>query len=248
MTSKAAGGARRSHSAVVFNDRMYVLGGHYDSGPNTYNDVWWSTDGVNWTAATYNAAWSARGGFGCVVFNNKMWVIGGYSFPNGYGLADVWSSSDGVTWTQATSYAAFGTRVGMGAMVFDNKMYVVAGWDGSSGGSNDLASVYYSTDGATWTQATNSIGSSGTVGAWGVHDNKMWVVCFTSYTDWTNSSSAVYSSSNGVNWTYGPAYPQSIGFQSGAEFRNNLYVMNGYGNWGNVYNNVYHLSSDVWNP
>ena len=90
-----------THASVVFNNKMWVLGGRDES--SNKNDVWSSSDGINWTQATANAPWTARQEYTSVVFNNKMWVLGGYdgSYKN-----DVWSSSDGVNWTQATANAS----------------------------------------------------------------------------------------------------------------------------------------------
>lgn len=244
VTTNAAFPNRRSHGAVVFNDKMYVLGG-YDNISTYYNDVWYSTDGSSWTQATSGAGWSARMGFGCVVFNNKIWVIGGY-YPSA-GKQDVWYSSDGASWTQATSSAAFGARATMAAMVFNNKMYVACGWNGSAGYYYD---VWYSTDGATWTQSASSVGYNGGPGAWGVHDNKMWLVCWVTGTpNWCYPYSIVtIYSSDGVSWYGGPNFPYYYNFQSSAVFKNNLYVMNGLGNGCSTYNIVYYLTSDIWNP
>ena len=42
-----------------------------------FNDVWYSTDGTNWTCATANAAWTPRYQPQAVVYDNKMWLLGG---------------------------------------------------------------------------------------------------------------------------------------------------------------------------
>ena len=53
----AAWSVRQKHSSVVFNDKIWVLGGYDD---NYKNDVYYSADGINWDPATTDAAWSAR--------------------------------------------------------------------------------------------------------------------------------------------------------------------------------------------
>ena len=40
-----------------FDGKIWVLGG---SAKSYKNDVWYSTDGINWSEATKNAAWSVR--------------------------------------------------------------------------------------------------------------------------------------------------------------------------------------------
>src|SRR5687768_15304510 len=63
-TEWAAFSGRRSHTGVVFNDKMWVIGGFEPGiGTNFYkNDVWSSPDGVNWTQETGAAAFPGRYG------------------------------------------------------------------------------------------------------------------------------------------------------------------------------------------
>ena len=99
---------REGHSALVFEDKMWILGGG-DSVEYVYrSDVWYSSDGITWTQATSSAPWGPKWGHSSVVFNNKMWILGGH---NGSAYeSDVWYSSDGITWTQATDSAPWGIR------------------------------------------------------------------------------------------------------------------------------------------
>jgi hypothetical protein len=62
------------HQSVVFDEKMWVIGGFADSNKN---DVWSSTDGISWTTATDEAAFSGRDDHQSVVFDEKIWVIGG---------------------------------------------------------------------------------------------------------------------------------------------------------------------------
>jgi hypothetical protein len=88
-TANAQWPARVIHSSVVFDNKMWVMGGGASGG--YLNDIWYSSDGVSWTQATGNADWSARGAHSSVVFDNKMWVIGGDDGSNV--LNDVWYST-----------------------------------------------------------------------------------------------------------------------------------------------------------
>lgn len=101
-TASAGFSKRYGHTSVVFDNKIWVIGGYCNTGP--LNDVWSSPNGVTWTQAITSAEFSARSSHTSVVFDNKMWVIGG--FGSGV-LKDVWSSSDGVEWTQATASAEF---------------------------------------------------------------------------------------------------------------------------------------------
>lgn len=191
---------RQSHSSVVFNSKMWVIGG-VGSYPNStlYNDVWCSTDGITWIQATANAGFLPRSGHSSVAYNNLMWVIGGSTrqttgnpFSN-----DVWYSSDGVTWTQATSNAAFSKRAGHSSVVFDNKMWVLGGNDNSGYMKGD---AWYSTDGVNWTEASSTAFSPRSGQTSVVFNNKMWVIggiLYDKITDYTDYSDVWYSTYGG---------------------------------------------------
>ena len=60
-TAHAGWSPRAYHQAVVHGGRIYVLGGgNYTPAYHARNDVWSSTDGVNWTQVTASAGWSPR--------------------------------------------------------------------------------------------------------------------------------------------------------------------------------------------
>ena len=129
---------RSGHQVVVYNGKMYLIGG-YD-GSVFKNDVWSSSDGLNWTEETASAGFTARDGHRVVVYNDKMYLIGGVS--NGSMQKDVWSSSDGKTWHQETD-AGFTARAGHQLALFDDRIYMSGGIDGTD---TYQADVYYSDD------------------------------------------------------------------------------------------------------
>ena len=132
-TASAGWSARDNHASVVFDNKIWVMGGRDGAGSSTnHNDVWSSTDGITWTQATASAGWSGRSFLKTLNYNNRMWVIGGYTGPSGSTLSDVWSSTDGITWTRATTTAASSLARGYGAVVYDNKMWIMGGDSRSS--------------------------------------------------------------------------------------------------------------------
>jgi dihydrofolate reductase len=193
---------RARHASVVFDNRMWVIGG--DFGSSRFNDVWSSTDGVTWTTATDAAAFSARSYHTAVAFDvaddnegEKMWVIGGTRGGN-----EVWSSTNGATWIEETkdSSAKFSARHSHTSVVFDDKMWVIGGNNGSS----RLNDVWKSTNGVTWTTATDSaVFSVRSAHTSVVFDDgsgeKMWVIGGTTDGDYKNE---VWSSYDGITWTY----------------------------------------------
>jgi hypothetical protein len=230
----------------VFDNKMWVMGGCNENGSNFYNDVWYSTNGVNWTEATANAGWSARGVASSVIFDNKMWVMGGMGsidstthMPSDL-KNDIWYSTNGVNWTEATANAGWSDRACHTSVVFDNKMWVMGGFDGS----NCKNDVWYSTNGVNWTEATANAGWS----ARGVHtsvifDNKMWVM---GGFDWSNYKNDVWYSTNGVNWTQATANAQwSARFgHTSVVFDNKMWVMGGEEYTSNR-NDVWYSSNGV---
>ncbi|MCX5752004.1 MAG: hypothetical protein NT099_10180 [Candidatus Saganbacteria bacterium] len=183
--------ARISHSSVVFDSKLWIIGGCGTGGMK--NDVWSSSDGVDWTRSTAAALFQARVYHSSVTFDNKIWVIGGFT-SDGY-KNDVWYSSDGISWTCATAEAGFSGRRGQSSVVLDNKIWVIGGYD-STGYKND---VWYSSNGVNWTRATSNAGFAARFGQSSVvSDSKMWVIggCANGV-----YKSDVWYSSDGVSWT-----------------------------------------------
>jgi parallel beta-helix repeat protein len=232
---------RCGHTSVVFDNKMWVMGGASSTFHYYMNDVWYSSDGVNWTQATASAGWSARYSHTSVVFDNKMWVIGGHTSTSPYNNNDVWYSSDGVNWTQATASAGWGARCCHTSVVFDNKMWVMGG-SGNTSINND---VWYSSDGVNWTQATASAGWSARYSHTSVvFDNKMWVIGGSGST-FPGSKSDVWYSSDGVNWTQATA---SAGwgariYHTSVVFDGKMWVIGGYSNGDK--NDVWYSSDGV---
>jgi len=209
-TASAEWSSRQYHTSVVFDNKIWVIGG-YDG--SCRNDVWYSTNGINWICATNSAQWSPRCGHTSVVFDNKMWVIGGYNDNN---RNDVWYSTDGVTWTCATPSAQWPGRFAHTSIIFDNKIWVL-------GGSN-RNDVWYSSNGVNWTCATQSAGWSSRDNHTSLaFDNKMWVLGGSNRDD-------VWYSSDGLNWTCATTFAWYYGGRYGhtsAVFDNKMWVIGG---------------------
>ena len=178
---------RTNHTSLVYDNKMWVLGGYTNSREN---DVWYSTDGIDWEQATDDAAWSDRYAHTSLVYDNKMWVLGGYTDSR---ENDVWYSTDGINWEQATDDAAWSGRNYYTSLVYDNKMWVLGGYDDI----NYRNDVWYSTDGINWEQATASAD-------WSirrrhtslVYGNKMWVLGG----EGRRYNNDVWYSTDGINW------------------------------------------------
>ena len=181
---------RVGHQALVFNDRIWVIGGaRYET--SLLNDVWSSADGASWVEQTSAAAFSARYGFQAVVFKNKMFVIGGMDAIGP--RSDVWSSADGKTWVRQTASAAFAPRFNHQVVVFNNKLWLIGGTDGS----NRYNDVWSSADGIVWTQEAASAAFSPRQGHNVVEfKNKLWL--FGGFDG--SILNDIWSSVDGRNW------------------------------------------------
>lgn len=194
-TSSADWGPRARFPVLAYNGKMWVLGGGYTGAGN--NDVYSSVDGVNWTTVTASAPWAAREWNQSLVFDNKMWVIGGTN-PS-QDLNDVWYSSDGINWAAATLSAPWAPRCCHSVVTFDNKMWVLGG-SNNHGTVTDKNDVWYSSDGANWTQATASAPwSTRQTHTSVVFDGKIWVMG--GYRVAGIHLNDIWSSSDGINWT-----------------------------------------------
>ncbi|MBS9462742.1 exo-alpha-sialidase [Flagellimonas sp. 389] len=190
VTANASFPGRSNHTTLVYDEKIWVIGGYNDSG--ILKDVWYSEDGITWTEATSDAGFSERRLHTSVVFDGKMWVIGGADRTSRYN--DVWYSEDGITWTEATSDAGFSERNSHASVVFDGKMWVIGG----SYRASQYNDVWYSKDGVTWTEATGSASfSQRSVASSFVFDDKMWIAGGSS----GSRLSDVWYSEDGVNWT-----------------------------------------------
>ena len=238
-TSSAAFQGRAGQKSVVFDNKMWVIGGTTNDGRK--NDIWSSADGVNWILATDAAAFSERTGHACVVYKNRIWLIGG-----GYHNNDVWSTSDGVTWTRVTGAAAFPGRSGHTALVFNDKMWVIGG-EYNSGYLND---AWYSTDGVSWIQATGAAAFSARHAHTSVvFDNRMWVIGGSKGVSQSDFLKDVWYSSDGINWfqTTSSAFPARYNFVTEVH-DNKIWVMAGYGRYAKMFNDVWNSSDGVtWN-
>lgn len=81
LTSAGAWTPRRAFGAVVLDNVIWLMGGQTGSevsyGAETLlNDVWYTTDGVNW-AQNGTATWTARSHFGAAVVGSKIYIHGG---------------------------------------------------------------------------------------------------------------------------------------------------------------------------
>ncbi len=154
VSGKAPWRARDSAGELVYKGRMWILGGWTigESGKfRRLNDVWSSSDGVNWDETTAAAPWPVRNLAGAVVHKGRMWILGGCDGVNA--LNDVWSSTDGKNWTCVLSKAPWDARLAFGCTVFNGKIWVIGGMNMRT--MHHMNDVWNSSDGVTWTKVSD---------------------------------------------------------------------------------------------
>ncbi len=88
---------RMGHACVVFNERIWVMGGFGERG--ALDDVWSFNTKEGWVNHPLKGPrWSPRCMFATTVFQGKIWIYGGVTKPFGDPLEDMWTSEDGEEW------------------------------------------------------------------------------------------------------------------------------------------------------
>jgi len=203
VTAEAPWVGRNLAGGLVHDDKMWIMGGITgpDSDMHGANDVWYSTDGGNWSPATTAAPWGPRGALGTVAYDNKMWVMGGFDNLKGNGeetvhYNDVWYSTDGRNWTEATSAAPWAKRSMFDAVAFKGRMWIAAG--GVYLSEAFFNDVWCSTDGRNWTRACEGAFPPRGFCVMIVYDDKMWLMCGADFDRAYRSD--VWCSADGVAW------------------------------------------------
>lgn len=105
VTDRAGWRPRDSSGEVVFKDRLWLLGGWFDSYSAPPRDVWSSADARAWDLVTREAPWKHSDLPMTVVFHDRIWLMWGWyngRLPGHGASGEVWSSSDGLKWERAT--------------------------------------------------------------------------------------------------------------------------------------------------
>ena len=87
-TSSAPWHERIWFSSVVYQDRMWVIGGWSGNPYQNWPDAWYSEDGKHWDQLQVDGPqWKERHEHSVYVFQDKLWIAGGMTPPL---VNDVW--------------------------------------------------------------------------------------------------------------------------------------------------------------
>jgi len=137
VTTNAAYGHRAATAAASFKGKLWVMGGRIEQTNTpperlykqftTFNDVWCSANGTDWTRAVEHAPWGARMWFIPMVYADRLWIIGGFDNVHRANFDEVWWTKDGVEWHRLETATKFSKRHEVTAYVYDKCLWVVAG-------------------------------------------------------------------------------------------------------------------------
>jgi hypothetical protein len=131
VTPEAPWKARAFHSAIEHDGRIWIIGGgHWGKSPILYNDVWSSSDGINWEEHASEAAWRGRIWATAASYAGLIWVMGGFIAKPRSGANDIWYSTDGSNWNPYLSTPKWPPRVSLCSIVFNDRLWILAGSNG----------------------------------------------------------------------------------------------------------------------
>jgi hypothetical protein len=250
ITKEAAFAARDGAGALVFDDKMWLLGG-WNPGDKTYfpricnSEVWSSSDGANWALQTH-APWEGRHTAGYAIYRNKMWIVGGDPIQGHYQY-DVWNSADGVLWEQVTNHVPWGPRVLHYTAAFNDQLWIMGGQTLPQFAPEKEAfynDVWCSGDGARWERVLEHAPWSprGMIGGSVVFKDRLWLLGGGTYDTPQHPQrqffSEVWSTSDGTTWEKHPDAPWTPRqYHDVAVFDDRMWVFEGW-NQGN--------RNDVW--
>jgi hypothetical protein len=215
VTPKAAFAGRDGAGALVFKDRMWLLGG-WNPGDKEHfpricnSEVWSSADGRDWRLELREAPWEGRHTAGYAMHAGRMWIVGGDANQRHY-QNDVWSTEDGVRWTRVCERVPWGPRVLHQTVAHRGKIWVMGGQTMPGLVADGPKEAFYndvwcSADGATWTRVVERAPwpPRGMIGGSAVFKDRIWILGGGTYSTPTTPTrkfyNDVWSSADGVSW------------------------------------------------
>ena len=199
VTATAAYAARDGAGALVFDNRMWLLGG-WNPGDKAHfprvcnNEVWSSLDGAIWSLEKPNTFlddsfdpsldWEGRHTAGYVVHDERMWIVGGDAVQGHY-QHDVWCSGDGRRWKRVNDGHNFpwAPRALHYTLAFADKIWVMGGQtlpQFAQAEQRYYDDIWNSADGVNWervmTPGEPSWPHRGMIGGSVVFQDRMWMV------------------------------------------------------------------------
>jgi hypothetical protein len=260
ITESAPFAPRDGAGALVFQDRMWLLGGWNPNDrahfPRTCNsEVWASANGRDWDLLLPAAPWEGRHTAGYAVHRGKMWIVGGDPIQGHY-QNDVWSSANGTDWECVCRAAPWAPRVLHHVVACHDRLWVFGGQtlpQFAPEGERFYADAWVSEDGMNWAKAADHLpwGPRGMIGGAAVLHGKIWLPGGGTYDTPARPEREfhhdTWSSPDGVHWTCAsktaPWEPRQ--YHEVAAFDDRLWVLEGYGSSQKNLSDVWHSTDGI---
>lgn len=247
VTENAGWSKRDSHVAIVFNNKIYLMGGlegEKEIGESVKyedflhkNDVWSSADGKNWELISEHAPWSERRSIPLVEFNGKMCIFGGWEQKQyGQYRNDVWCSENGKNWQEIAS-GGWPLREGHAVVFFKDKLWLIGGVNFYE--KQTMNDVWSSVDGIKWTKVVDSAPWAPRYDhALTVFQDKLWIIGGLDADRVVKKD--VWFSSDGANWQLATNNPPFLARNGHAAlvYKDALWIISGWGQRSGL--------ADVW--
>lgn len=239
FSQKSAACCQSCDGAFGFSDGTadYVVGG-WTGGSTSLKAFWKSTDvGANWVQQS-DFAYKFHFGAVCV-YNNVAYVVGGdyYNFTVDGAYKKSSYKFQGGAWTQIASDCGMGNRCLAALVCLGGDFYLIGGQSDLTK-NNVFDTVLKSTDGcASFTSILADTKPSGfrgglVGGAYCVYKNLIWRVGGGIYTDTAKAreyDTAIYTSPDGINWTYrGEFKGPGRNYSQLAVYNDKIYIFGGF--------------------
>lgn len=248
VIEKAEWQPRDSSGELVLGDKLWLLGGWFDSFAAPPRDVWSSADGSKWEKVTAQAPWRYSDLPMTIAFANRMWIMGGWTNGRleGHGAtSEVWSSENGSDWKLETGKAGWSPRIAAGIIEFKGRMWILGGTENYYFGNNDSLcnDVWSSADGVHWRQEVeHAPWSARAYHQAVVLGDRIWIMGGGNYVPEYHAKNDVWSSTDGIHWeqaTEQAPWSPRLWF-SALTYRDRMWVLGGWSN------NPSKNWSDVW--
>ena len=248
VAEHAAWQPRDSQGELVFDDRMWIFGGWFNSYEAPPRDVWSSANGKDWQLVTQSAPWLHSDLSMSITFKNRMWFMGGWyngRLPGHSASDSVWSSTNGKDWKRETEHAGWSPRLASAVVEFQGKMWILGGTENYYFGDESSLKndVWCTDDGKTWTKVTkNAKWAPRAYHQAAVLNDRIYVFGGGNYVPEYQAFNDVWSSADGVEWrreTAAASWNPRLWFSS-AVYRDHMWVVGGWSkepsqNWGDVW-------------
>ena len=238
---------RDSQAEFAFADRLWIVGGWFDSFQAPPRDVWSSGDGKTWEKVTADAPMIHTDLPMNVTFQNKMWMMGGWyngRLPGHSASNQVWSSTDGKNWLQVKAKAGWSPRIAGAVVEFQGRMWLLGGTENYYFGDRKSLKndVWSSADGKNWQLETANAGwSPRAYHQAAVLNERIYIFGGGNYVPEYEGKNDVWSSADGKNWrqeTASAPWAARLWFSS-VVYRNAIWVLGGWSkekdNYGDVW-------------